>query len=197
MKLEPRSGRRANARRGVTLVEVVIAMPIILVAASLMLGTLTTAARQRTVNGDNARAAEAVRSILETLRNEDFRQMVALFDQEPFNDPLGPGTAPGNSFDVPGLRPLEGDLDGRVGEILLPLFDAAPAGALVPEWQLREDIEDAALGLPQDLNGDGAVDSLDHSGDNRILPVVAVVRWQGQFGPRTLRMFTLFTEYRY
>jgi hypothetical protein len=176
---------------------VVVAMPIILVAASLMLGTLSVASKERTVNGEMARAAEALRSTLEVLRNEDFRQLVPLFDPDPFNDPLGPGTAPGNSFAVAGLVPTDDDPDGRVGEIRMPLSDEAPPGALVPEWQMREDLEDKLLGLPRDLDGDGAVDAEDHSEDFRILPVLVVARWKGQFGPRTLRMFTLITEYSY
>jgi type II secretory pathway pseudopilin PulG len=188
---------RARARRGVTLLEIVVAMPIILVSASLMVGTLLAATRQRTVNGESARAAEVLRSTLELMRNEDFRFLAALYDRDPFNDPMGPGTAPGGAFDVRGLRPVQGDPDGRVGEVLLPLVDAAPVGSVLPQWELREDLNDAGLGLPRDLNGDGAVDDLTHADDYRVLPVTVVARWQGRFGPRTLRMHTLFTEYRY
>jgi hypothetical protein len=48
---------------------------------------------------------------------------------------------------------------------------------------LREDYVDAALEMPHDLNGDGAIDSLDHRGDYRILPVTVTVEWQSPRGP--------------
>ena len=186
-----------NPRRGVTLLEIMVAMPIILVSASLMAGTLLAATRQRTVNGESARAAEVLRSRLESMRNEDIRLLIALYDEDPFNDPGGPGTAPGASFAIDGLTPVTGDADGLSGEVLMPLTDTAPVGSVAPQWELREDMDDPGLGMPCDLNGDGVIDDQSHSADYRILPVTVVARWKGRFGPRTLRMHTLFTEYRY
>jgi prepilin-type N-terminal cleavage/methylation domain-containing protein len=189
--------RGARSRRGMTLLEILVAMPIILVAGFLLVSTLTAATRQRALNGENARAAEVLRATIETLRNEDLGALALAYDPDPLNDPMGPGTAPGSSFDIPGLRPVEGDPDGRVGEILLPLIDAAPAGSVLPQWQVREDAVLPELGMPRDLNGDDRIDDLDHTGDYRILPVLVRARWQGQFGPRTLRVFTSFTEFLY
>lgn len=172
-------------------------MPIILVAAGLMLSTVSAAAHQRTINAENARAAEAIRSVVESMRNEDFGALVRLYDADPLNDPSGPGTAPGQRISIPGLKPLADSPDDRCGEILLPLFDAAPPGSVLPLWELREDLENDELGLPRDLSGDNSVDSANHSADYAILPVLVEARWQGQFGPRTYRIFTLLTEYRY
>ena len=65
----------------------------------------------------------------------------------------------------------------------------------VDELWVREDLVDAELGLPRDLNGDNVVDDQNHAGDYIILPVCIVVRWQGMFGERSLRMVTMLTDF--
>jgi hypothetical protein len=45
-------------------------------------------------------------------------------------------------------------------------------------FTLREDTNAPRYGLPWDLNGDGAIDANDHSGDYRQLPVVVRMRWK-------------------
>ena len=57
--------------------------------------------------------------------------------------------------------------------------------------QLREDVADAQLGTPMDLNGDGAIDGADHSGDYVLLPVRIRVRWRGVTGLRTFDVCTV------
>jgi hypothetical protein len=39
--------------------------------------------------------------------------------------------------------------------------------------------------MPRDLNGDGAIDALDHTLDHRILPVRVAVTYQGPRGQET------------
>lgn len=53
---------------------------------------------------------------------------------------------------------------------------------------------DAALGLPRDLDGDGAVTNPDVSAAAALLPVEVVVTWQGRAGTRTLRLATLMAR---
>jgi hypothetical protein len=60
--------------------------------------------------------------------------------------------------------------------------------------ELREDVVDTDLGLPRDLNGDGAIDGADHSADYRILPVRVTVSWTGQNGVRSMDFVTVLTE---
>jgi hypothetical protein len=60
--------------------------------------------------------------------------------------------------------------------------------------ELREDVVDAGLGMPRDLNLDGVIDALDHSGDYRILPVRVLVEWTGMSGNRTHRLETVLSE---
>ncbi len=174
--------------------ELIIALPIILIAASMLYMVIIVSARQRTVNRENAIVAETARSILERMRNEDLADVFVLYNQEPFDDPNGPGTAPGHRFDVPGVRELPDTEDGFEGEIILPAVDVSETET--PIWQIREDIAQPDLGMPRDLSGDNLVDGEDHSGDYTVLPVMIIVRWQGRMGPRNFRFHTMLTDYR-
>ncbi len=187
--------RRRRSRAGVTLAELAIAMPILLVAVSMFSSTLVAMFEQRAVNRESFQASQTVQSTLERIRNERVEDILALYNNDPLDDPLGPGTAPGAGFDIDGLVPLVDDPDGRVGEIILPLVDGADPGD-PPLWQLREDADWPELGLPRDLNRDHVLDELDHSGDYSILPVIVRARWQGTFGPREMSIFTIYTRYR-
>jgi hypothetical protein len=85
-------------------------------------------------------------------------------------------------FDVPGLSPREGDPDGRVGEIILPVAEGVDG----PE--LREDV---AL---RDLNGDTVLDVVNHAADYVLLPVTVRLEWRGRSGPRQIELRTLLTR---
>jgi hypothetical protein len=92
-------------------------------------------------------------------------------------------------FLVPGLEPREGDADGEPGSIEFPTAPAAPS-------QLREDFTASFLGLDADidLNGDGVVDALDHSGDYLLLPVAVRVEWEGIAGDSSVVLRTFLTR---
>jgi hypothetical protein len=138
-------------------------------------------------NQETAQATDAARELLEILDGvEDFSQVFFLYNLDPEDDPGGPGTAPGASFDVPELRPAAGDPDQRVGEIHFPTAVGA-SGRL----ELAEDADEPALGMPRDLDGDGLVDAEDHSTDYLLLPVTLRLRWTGANGERTLEVNTL------
>jgi hypothetical protein len=98
------------------------------------------------------------------------------------------GPAPGPDFAVPGLDPLADDLDGRVGKIVLPELDTGSG------VELREDLDMPELGMPRDLNGDGIVDSADHSGDYRVLPVLLRLDWSGRSGNRHTVVRTILAK---
>jgi len=204
-----------RASRGFTIVELIISMSILLVAASIFYRMVASTSQLREVNRQNAIAADAARVVLEEMRNEDFTQLFYLFNEDPSDDPDGPGTAPGNRFFVEDLVPLPTRPDGLVGEVILPAritkVEQEPSGeaggkmamggagaggrALVDELWLREDIPDAELGLPRDLNGDNVVDDSNHAGDYMVLPVSIVVRWQGKYSERSLRVVTMLTDF--
>ena len=179
-------------------------MSILLVASNIFYRMVASTSKLREVNRENAIAADAARVVIEQMRNEDFTQLFYLFNEDPSDDPDGPGSAPGNRFSVENLEPLASDSAGVVGEIILParltpVDSSGQAGAggaaLVEELWLREDLADAELGLPRDLNGDNVIDDTDHAGDYMILPVCVVVRWQGRHSERSLRMVTMLADF--
>lgn len=176
----PRLRRRRACRGGFTLVEVLVVVAIVTVAMGLMTNTIVTVGKLAPVNRETARAMDAARSVAEELRSVPFDELWARYNEDPDDDPGGAGTAPGPAFFVAALEPDPEDADGLVGEIVLP----SAAG------ELREDAVDARLGFPRDLNGDLAVDALDHSADYEILPFVVRLRWTGRNGPRTLELCT-------
>jgi len=201
--------RRRGPRAGFTLVELLVAMSVLLVAASIFYRLLASTTQLRGMNRENAVAVDAARVCLEQMRNRDFRELWSLYNDDPADDPGGPGTAPGRRFVVEELDPLPGSTDDTVGEVILPAqltqvevttqtggkLLGGTTTTIVDELWLREDVVDPELGLPRDLNGDNVVDSENHAGDYLILPVCIVVRWQGQFGERSLRVVTMLTDF--
>jgi hypothetical protein len=61
--------------------------------------------------------------------------------------------------------------------------------------QLREDAVNSLLGMPRDLNGDGAVDAASHASDYKLLPVQVRVRWRSPSGPGVVELHTLLANY--
>ena len=150
-------------------------------AVQLLLGVsgLLRASQER------AQALVAVQNVLETLQGEVFGETFARFNATVADDPPL-GASPGNSFAVPGLDPRPGDADGLPGEIVFP------GGGFV----LLENPVDVEVGMPRDLNGDGAIDAADHSGDYRVLPVRIRVLWRGAGGDQELEIATALTNVR-
>ena len=176
------------------LVEIAVAMPIVMIALGMLVQMLHAGAGLREVGTEEWASSSAAQDVLEEMRNEDFRDLFRLYNLDPFDDPGGPGTAPGGAFSVRGLAPRVEDADGMVGEILLPFRNTGTE--VVPVWEVREDLVDAQLGMPRDLNGDSLVDALNHTADYTLLPVVIRLRWRGQHGPREFRLYTVFSELR-
>ncbi len=164
-----------------SLLEVLIALVVFSIAAAAYAGALASTSESSAERRAASLAASAARDIVERMRALPGGQRFSSFNANPADDPNGVGTAPGAAFDVPGLTPIEGDEDGRVGEILFPTLGGA----------LREDAVDARLGMPRDLNGDTLIDALDHSADYLILPVR--IRVVHQLRGST-RVFELHTE---
>lgn len=214
---------RKRSNDGMTMVELMIVMAIMVVSVSIFSQIVTSTSRIRTTTHERAIASEAARAMVEVMRNEKFDEVFVLFNASKTDDPGGQGTAPGFAFAVDGLDPQEGDQDGLVGEIFLPQMfvldgttDTLRQAGLEREavlkeirreakmrapapvqgtWMLREDVEMPELGMPRDLNGDGVVDDLDHRGDAEILPICVRIAWKGRFGERSLEVYSLLTNY--
>src|SRR5262245_12629866 len=112
--------RRRRRRHGVAIVEVVVALSVLVVAASIFCQMLVSTGRLRQMNRENALATDAARVVIEEMRNRPFLEIYRAYNEEPKDDPGGQGTAPGYLFDVPGLTPLDGALQGKAGRIVMP-----------------------------------------------------------------------------
>jgi len=177
--------RRGRARRaGFSLLEVAIGTVVLTMGISAVLSVIVKYSRMVRVNTESTIAQQAARQMLERMQETPFAQVFATYNTSTADDPGGAGTAPGRNFVVNGLQPRANDADGRVGEILFPMNGS----------QLREDVTDTALGMPRDLNGNGATDSLDHAADYVLLPVTITLRWRGASGNRTMTVRHLLSS---
>lgn len=195
-------------RRGLTVVEIVIALSVLVVAASLFGQLLVSTTRLRRSNREAVVAAEAARIVIEQMRNGTFSEIYVRYNQDPADDPGGAGTAPGNRFRVEGLDPLASSPGGLQGVITFPdkqvttggskggkLGGVGGGGGGGTSWQIREDTEDAGLGCPRDLNGNNVVDTANHSSDYLVLPVRVQVEWDGVGGERRIEIVTQFADF--
>lgn len=169
-----------RGRAGFTLIEVLVVLAILTVAVGYMARTVGSVGRLGPVSRETGRAVDAARATVEQLRSGDFTQIFVDYNEDPADDPGGAGTSPGADFVAFGLVPQTGDPDGMVGKIRFPVVGT----------ELREDVVDAGLGMPRDLNGDGAIDALDHSGDYEILPFSITLEWNGRTGNRSTELFS-------
>jgi len=165
-----------------TLVELTVTMVVLVVAISGTLGSISSFVVLSDGNWERSVAYTAAQETIERMQSESFSDVFARYNGDAADDP-GPG-APGANFDVDGLDAQEGDPDGRVGRIELPVQAGAPTS-------LFENLADPDFGMPRDLNSDGVVDALDHAGDHDILPVRVVIEWRGHSGQRRVELSTV------
>lgn len=188
---EPSRRRRVradSARAAFSMLEIVIAIVVLLVAALGVSKAILSSGRAEQMTRESDRATQAARRVLESIQAEPFAEAFRRYNSIPADDPGGAGTAPGANFSVAGLNPAEGDADGLPGEVIFPSVTAAPG-------ELREDAVDAALGTPRDLDGDGVVDAVDHANDYLLLPVRVRVRWRSAAGTGVAELRTLIANY--
>lgn len=175
--------RRARARRrgGMGLLDLMIALTILTVAVMSLLGLVGASLQLETVNRENTLAIQAARRAIEELRAIPFEDVYSSCNRDPSDDPGAEGSGRGANFAVDGLEPARNDDDGLVGEILMPVYAN----------QLREDLVDAGLGTPMDLDLDGVIDIDDHADDYRVLPVTVRLRWWNPRGESHYEITTL------
>jgi type II secretory pathway pseudopilin PulG len=161
----------AAAARGLTLLELVFAITLLVIGITAISRLTVGVTRAANVQRECELATEAARATLERIQTEAFSQAFRSFNASAADDPSGPGTAPGANFAVEGLRATADDPDGLPGEIVMPTQPGLPG-------QLREDVDDPRLGMPQDLDGNGVVDANNHATDYKLLPVLVRVRWR-------------------
>jgi hypothetical protein len=212
--------RRTSARAGLTVVEIVVAMSVLVVAVSIFCQMLVSTARMRTMNRESLIAADGARVALERLRNVPFLEVWPRFNESPGDDPGAAGSAPGHRFAIEGLESVEGASAGMVGTYHFPTLvvqgtsGTSFGGGLVSgggkastsgssggsgattTYQLREDLVDGTLGMPRDLNGDNKIDDKDHALDYFVLPVRVEIEWQSKTGVRRFSVVTQLTDFR-
>jgi len=180
---------RNAGQRGITTVEMVIALAVLAVGMLAQASLTITHANQTHLNKEQRLALQGARAQLEVLKNYDFATVFGAFDELTFNDPPN---AQGPDFDVRGLNPDPDDPDGKVGRVYFPV-GPAPTGSPVPGPVLREDQQNNWFGTPADLDGDGAIDDQPKNTSYIHLPVVVEIRWHGKSGTHTLRLTTWLT----
>lgn len=171
---------------GLTLIEIMLTTVIMLIAVGGLSSSILSSVRLGRVNDESARAHAGARQMAEIIQDVDFDQIYAMFNADDTDDPVA--GAPGNTFAIDGLTLRLDDVDNAVGTILFPTVDTAAGLAL------REDVVDADLGMPRDLNGDGVIDTENHAGDYLVLPVTVRVLWRGAAGNRQLDLDLLLVE---
>lgn len=167
------------------MIELMVVLAILSVAGAIFTQTMGVSRRLDPVGAETAMAGEGARTQLEEMHNHPFRDVFRLYNDDPSDDPGGPGTAPGSRFQVEGLTPTTPG--GFVGRVTFPTVGS----------QLREDVTDADLCLPRDLNGDEVIDDRDHAADCIVLPMRVRLVWKshsGQGGQRSLTMFGMFAN---
>lgn len=196
-----------RTRCGLTVVEILIALSVLVVAASLFGQLLVSTTRLRRSNREAVLAAEAARVVIEEMRNCAFSEIYARYNRSPGDDPDGSGTAPGNRFAVDGLEPLASSPGGLQGLITFPEKQVTTGGSMGGKlggagggsggtsWQIREDTDDPGLGCPRDLNGNNVIDTANHSTDYLILPVRVQIEWNGIGGERRIEVVTQFADF--
>jgi hypothetical protein len=165
--------------------EVVIAVAVLTIGACGLVAVLVHSMTLAAMNRETRRATEVARGVLEQMHGVPVAEVYASYNDDPSDDPDGAGTAPGDSFAVTTKAATTGTAS-LVGEIIFP--------SPVSGGSLREDVVDVSLGMPRDLNGDGAIDSADHKGDYVILPVKIRVSWSGVAGDRSFEICALLLD---
>lgn len=161
-----------------------IAVVVLTVAVSGFSSSVLSSLVLNRVNRETDVAQQAARRALEEIQGEEFAQVFAAFNST-VGDYVGSGAESVPGFAVDGLDLIDGDADGMVGRIEFPTVDVGGAD------ELREDVVDAGLGMPRDLDGLNGIDAADHSGDYELLPVRVVVEWNGVRGDRSITLETV------
>ena len=204
----PRPGpRRAFAEAGMTLIEITIALLIIALATLGSVSWTLSGMGLEAENTERAAADEVLRGVLEQIQALPFEEIFARLNDDPNDDPLGKGTAPGGRWWV------EAD---RHGDFLTPSDSALSTGKSPKRGQedvwhapVRIDIElpvdkNGRLSetdllvvvrhLAWDLDGDGQISTADCTNSYRVLPLRVRVTWVGAKGERSVQHVRLFAK---
>ncbi len=164
-----RPAPRCRSSRGFAAVEAVVVMGILIVAFLSTTSTLVGVQALTASDRDRRVATAALASVVGDVR----RAAAASVDAESsWGEALvaiyGAGGVPGNAIDVAGLEAFD-DLAVCTIEI-------------VTDETLTDAELGVELGLPRDLDNDGAVDNADVTATARMLPVIVRMQWRSRGG---------------
>jgi prepilin-type N-terminal cleavage/methylation domain-containing protein len=172
---------------GFTLIEIAISLAVIAVALLALMSTVTTSSSLQHEAHELTQAMNAARSVVEQMKTSGtFAEIFRRYNSTALDDTGLQGIIPGNLFDVTGFRPSPTDPDQRVGLVVFPSDPTNPS-------VLLENSAIAKKWLPNgiDLNLDGVIDGMDHSGDYQLLPVIIVIEWYGIGGRHQVELPTI------
>lgn len=169
------------------MVELMFAVVILAVAVCGLSSSILSSMVLDRVNRETTVAQQAAREMLERIHGEEFREVFHAFDAVAGNYG-GLDVEQGPGFAVPGLDARVGDPDGLVGRVEFPTLDVGGV------QELREDVADADLGMPRDLDGNGLIDAVDVSATYVLLPVRVVIEWRGVRGDRQLTLESVLSS---
>ena len=189
------SGASVTMRRrdaGVSLMELMIAMAIMVLALLALMSSVFSSSRLVDNSKEKTLAYEAARAKVEEMRNwtlaGSYAQLFTYYTtaanfgnpNKPYDDPTNLGKA--NKIPVAGLNPIT--VNGVAQDILTVYFPVDGAGnltenpAVLPK--LTADMI-SAMGMPKDLNRNG--NTTDAAGTlntgYKILPIYIKVQWKG------------------
>ncbi len=156
---------------GLTVLEVMLALAMIMIGLTAMTTTTLATHKLKRSDSDRQLAVAALESLLEEV------QVVA--DSTPKDgtdwaaEVLARFAAPADRYPVAGLTPWAGELSVLSIQI-------------VPSETVTDAVLGFDLGMPRDLDNDGLSDNPDVSDTARMLPVIVRVRWQSPAGDREL-----------
>ncbi len=170
-------------RGGFTLIEVVITAAVLFIGLLAMTSTSWVVHSLRGTHADKQVAHQALQGVVEDLYA---LSEIAREDEDGWAptilDRFGGAGNPGPNFNVRGLDPWPGE--ASVGTVTIVTDETAT------------DIDlGVALGMPRDLNGDGAVNDTNVGDDAVLLPVIVQLRWRGEAGNRQLRQSIYLLAY--
>ena len=161
-------------RSGFTLIEIALAITVLIVALVAMGASTMRMHALRRQNRERTVAHNAVRALSEEIQSVSRRGL---------DDPAGwaqhvlaairAGGSIGPTFAVEELSPRDGE--AFVGSIV----------GITDETTTDADLG-LDVGLPRDLDGDGAAANADVGNVARLLPIVVRVRWKGAHGDQEI-----------